>query len=404
MPSTDLRHSPCPSEGEIGFATLPEQVHRKSVKRGFDFTLMVVGESGLGKSTLINSLFLTDLYEDRKLPNAEVSNTVEPNHTSGAAHLPNEKIDRTVQIERKTMEIEEKGVRLRLTVVDTPGFGDAVNCEESWRSIDRYIDEQFNQFFKDESGLNRKNIVDNRVHCCLYFIPPWGHGLRQLDIEFMKRLHQKVNIVPVIAKADTLTPTEVRQMKDRVLRELEEHQVTVYQLPECDSDEDDDIKLQDRELKESIPFAVISSTQVVDINGRRVRGRLYPWGIVEVENPKHSDFLKLRTFLISTHMQDLKEVTRDVHYENYRAQYIQKISQQAARERGKPGRDSVTTTYDGISEADRLLQMKDEEIRRMQEMLSQMQEKLRQTSRDTTPEASTPDLDARRDGDSVVNL
>lgn len=347
---------------------------------------MVVGESGLGKSTLINSLFLTDLYEDRKLPNAE------------------ERIDRTVQIERKTMEIEEKGVRLRLTVVDTPGFGDAVNCEESWRSIDRYIDEQFNQFFKDESGLNRKNIVDNRVHCCLYFIPPWGHGLRQLDIEFMKRLHQKVNIVPVIAKADTLTPTEVRQMKDRVLRELEEHQVTVYQLPECDSDEDDDIKLQDRELKESIPFAVISSTQVVDINGRRVRGRLYPWGIVEVENPKHSDFLKLRTFLISTHMQDLKEVTRDVHYENYRAQYIQKISQQAARERGKQGRDSVPTTYDGISEADRLLQMKDEEIRRMQEMLSQMQEKLRQTSRDTTPEASTPDLDARRDGDSVVNL
>ena len=50
------------TSGYVGFANLPNQVHRKSVKKGFEFTLMVVGECGLGKSTLINSLFLTDLY------------------------------------------------------------------------------------------------------------------------------------------------------------------------------------------------------------------------------------------------------------------------------------------------------------------------------------------------------
>ena len=46
----------------VGFANLPNQLYRKSVKDGFEFTMMVVGESGLGKSTLINSLFLTDIY------------------------------------------------------------------------------------------------------------------------------------------------------------------------------------------------------------------------------------------------------------------------------------------------------------------------------------------------------
>jgi len=40
------------------------------VKRGFEFTLMVLGETGLGKSTLINSLFLGDLYKDRRIPDA----------------------------------------------------------------------------------------------------------------------------------------------------------------------------------------------------------------------------------------------------------------------------------------------------------------------------------------------
>lgn len=74
---------------------MPDQVHRKSVKRGFDFTLMVVGESGLGKSTLINSLFLDDLYKKRIIPDVS------------------ERIHRTTCIEKKTMEIEERGVKLR---------------------------------------------------------------------------------------------------------------------------------------------------------------------------------------------------------------------------------------------------------------------------------------------------
>ena len=50
----------------------------------------------------------------------------------------------------------------------------------SWKACVKYVDDQFNAYFDGESGLNRKNIIDTRVHCCLYFIPPYGHGLRQI--------------------------------------------------------------------------------------------------------------------------------------------------------------------------------------------------------------------------------
>lgn len=40
-----------------------------------------------------------------------------------------EKIQQTVKIEASTVEIEERGVKLRLTVVDTPGFADSISSQ-----------------------------------------------------------------------------------------------------------------------------------------------------------------------------------------------------------------------------------------------------------------------------------
>ncbi|KAK2818625.1 hypothetical protein Q5P01_024186 [Channa striata] len=342
----------------VGFATLPNQVHRKSVKKGFDFTLMVAGESGLGKSTLVNSLFLTDLHKDRKLLSAE------------------ERISQTVEITKHTVDIEEKGVKLRLTIVDTPGFGDAVNNTECWRPVTEYIEQQFEQYFRDESGLNRKNIQDNRVHCCLYFIPPFGHGLRPVDIEFMKALQEKVNVVPLIAKADCLTPSEIKKLKDQLREEIDKCGIKIYQFPDCDSDEDEEFKKQDKELKDSTPFAVIGSNTVVEARGQRVRGRIYPWGIVEVENPSHCDFVKLRTMLIRTHMHDLKDVTSDCHYENYRAHCIQTMTSKMNADKRVESPIPILPLPTPDVETEKLIKMKDDELRRMQQMLQKMQQQM----------------------------
>ncbi|XP_053335069.1 septin-5-like isoform X2 [Clarias gariepinus] len=288
----------------VGFSSLPCQVCRKAVKKGFDFTLMVVGESGLGKSTLINSLFLTDLYKERCLYDAQ------------------ERINKTVRITKKSVEIVENGVKLWLNIVDTPGFGDALDNTNSWKPVVDYIDQQFEQYRQAENSLNRKNIHDTRVHCCLYFISSSGHGLRLIDVEFMKALHKKVNLVPVLAKADCLTRSEIHQMKTRILEEIDRHEIEIYDFPECDSDDNELRKKHDFEIKRSIPFAVIGSNLIVEHNGRKVRARVYPWGVVEVENPAHCDFVRLRSMLVHTHMHDLKDTTADTLYENYRTQIL----------------------------------------------------------------------------------
>lgn len=91
-----------------------------------------------------------------------------------------------------------------------------------------------------------------------------------MDIDFLRRLHNKVNVVLVIAKADSLTTNELKKLKSNILNDLETHKIQLYQFPDCDSDEDEDFKQQDRELKESIPFAIVASNSLVEVGGRKV--------------------------------------------------------------------------------------------------------------------------------------
>jgi septin 2 len=70
-------------------------------------------------------------------------------------------------------------------VVDTPGYGDSINTTDCYKSILNYIDNQFERYLNDESGLNRRNISDNRVHCLFYFISPFTRGF---VFFFLKRI------------------------------------------------------------------------------------------------------------------------------------------------------------------------------------------------------------------------
>ncbi|KAJ7220226.1 Septin [Mycena pura] len=290
--------------GHVGFSNIPNQVRRKSVKNGFQLTAMVVGESGLGKSTLINTLFNSTICVPRV-----------PLH-------PAEERPTTVAIENIQADIEEKGIRLRLTVVDTPGFGDFVNNSASWDPILQTIEQRFEAYLAQEHSVRRSKIVDTRVHACIYFIQPTGHSLKQIDIEFMRRLHDKVNLIPVIAKADTMTEDEIADAKALITSDLAFHGIRIFQPPIYDDDDAESIA-EAEALARAAPFAVVGAARAVRTpDGRAVRGRAYPWGVVEVDNPAHCDFGLLRAMLVRTHMEALRARTADVLYETWRTQRL----------------------------------------------------------------------------------
>ncbi|XP_045428103.1 septin-9 isoform X4 [Pipistrellus kuhlii] len=319
-PAPGPRSEKAPADfGYVGIDSILEQMRRKAMKQGFEFNIMVVGQSGLGKSTLINTLFKSKI--SRK--------SVQPPCTE-------ERIPKTIEIKSITHDIEEKGVRMKLTVIDTPGFGDHINNENCWQPIMKFINDQYEKYLQEEVNINRKKrIPDTRVHCCLYFIPATGHSLRPLDIEFMKRLSKVVNIVPVIAKADTLTLEERVYFKQRITADLLSNGIDVY--PQKEFDEDAEDRLVNEKFREMIPFAVVGSDHEYQVNGKRILGRKTKWGTIEVENIMHCEFAYLRDLLIRTHMQNIKDITSSIHFEAYRVKRLHESHVANGVEDGGPG-------------------------------------------------------------------
>ncbi|KAF5395055.1 hypothetical protein PHET_08427 [Paragonimus heterotremus] len=50
----------------------------------------------------------------------------------------------------------------------------------------------------------------------------------------MKALQNKVNVIPVIAKSDTITKTELQEFKPKILSEIQTNGINIYQFPTDD--------------------------------------------------------------------------------------------------------------------------------------------------------------------------
>jgi len=315
---------------------------KKNVKKGIQFCLMVCGASGTGRTTFVNTLCESEVLSHMICDDP------------ATAHM-----EEGIRIKPVTIDLDEDGVRIALTIVDTPGFGDNINNEFAFQEIVGYLERQYDDILAEESRIKRNpRFRDNRVHALLYFIPPTGHALREMDIELMRRLSPRVNVIPVIGKADSLTPSELKGFKKRIMQDIEHYDIPVYNFP-YDVEEDDEETIQDNsELRQMMPFAVIGSEEEVELDGQLVRARIYPWGIAEVDNPKHSDFSRLRSALLNSHLADLKSLTHDVLYETYRTEKLSRTVH--------PENDTSLAPEELATQGVRL---KEEQLRREEEKL-----------------------------------
>lgn len=134
-----------------------------------------------------------------------------------------------------------------------------------------------------------------------------------------------------------------------------------------------------------MPFAIVGSEEEIDIGGGEfIRARRYPWGIVEVDNPQHSDFARLRSALLNTHLTDLKEITHDFLYENYRTEKLSRTvnglngseSSNPLSPGGFSPQDISSASIQPEDMATQSVRLKEEQLRREEEKLREIELKV----------------------------
>lgn len=282
---------------------------KKNMKKFLNFTLMVIGQSGSGRSTFINT------FCDKLIVNG------------GSATDVDEGDD--IQLRKSNVELEDsEGVKINLNIIDTPNFGNLIDNSKSINILKDYLKYQFDEILVEESRLRRNpRFNDGRVHVCIYLINPNSHGLNELDIEIISQLGDYVNILPCISKSDSLTIDELKLNKKLINEDIKNYKLPIFDFNneffQLDVDDEDAINLNSY-LQSNLPFALMGSNEtIVDPNSNEVkRIRQYPWGSIDVLNTDFSDLLSLKNTLLITHLNDFKDFTHEVLYENYRTKTL----------------------------------------------------------------------------------
>lgn len=335
---------------------------RKTTKKLINFSIMIVGESGSGRSTLINSLC--------------GGNSIVPT-SSTASQDP---FTKKLTLRHENVELEDnEGHKISLNIIDTPNFANALDCEDDFKVVVDFIRHQFDEVLLEESRVKRNpRFKDGRIHTLIYMVNATGHGLSDIDVKFLKHVNDLVNVIPIISKADALTPDELKFNKELILEDLNNYGIKYYKFNEYEYEQDyidDEIVAYNKYLNLLIPFAVIGASTYretddeEDVLKLRVLNPIHSKPI-NIELPEFNDFTILKNVLLITHLNEFKDITHDVIYENYRTEAL------SGKQFHYNNGESEENTEKETSESDYLA--KEELIKLEEERLKKFEERVHQ--------------------------
>lgn len=230
------------------------------------FNVMVAGGQGTGKTSLLRLLLET----------ADISPTATSDQKAALEKFLRQRPKRTTAIQAACVEIcESRYDRVLLSVVDTPGLdfheSRALKLDRQVSGIIKYLDTQYANTLNEEAKVVRQSQTkgDQHIHLCIYMIDPTSvmsasarQALSSLptmtrsettisyrppdlssvsdgtssdvdddegddkltmspaELRIIRRLTTRANVLPVIARADSLTDDRLTAVKRAVHKEL----------------------------------------------------------------------------------------------------------------------------------------------------------------------------------------
>ena len=97
-----------------------------------------------------------------------------------------------------------------------------------------------------------------------------------------------------------MTPEEVLHFKRQIMNQILQAKIRIYEFPDegdLQHNSNGESRNGSNKIKERVPFAVVGSNCLIEgEGGKKIRGRKYPWGIVDVSKKFKKNSLKRNGF------------------------------------------------------------------------------------------------------------